>query len=85
MLMYQKVEENGRGAKLAKIAIIAPLIVSCFLSYMNIIYLKRTQILCKIEIQREKEFFNCENFEKNKFLSLGLSNIGALCTKTLTS
>ena len=85
MLIQLKNSEDWRRAINANFAKMAPLPIFQFLSYINIIYLKRTDFSHRIRIQEKIALSYIKNFEKFKFFSFGLFHIGALCSKTLNA
>ena len=85
MLMQLKNSEDQRRAINANFAKMAPLPIFQFLSYINIIFLKRTNFSHRIRIQEKIAQSYIKNFEKNQIFSFGLFHIGALCSKTLNA
>ena len=72
MLMQLKNSEDWRRAINANFAKMAPLPIFQFLSYINIIYLKRTDFSHRIRIQEKISQSQIQNFEKIKFFRQAL-------------
>ena len=63
--------------------LLSPPLETQFLSYINMMYLKRSHFLCRWSIQTAKFNFVFEKTKKKSIFCFALIHIGALCSKTL--
>ena len=85
MLMQLKNSEDWRSTINANFAKMAPLPIFQFLSYINIIYLKRTDFSHRIRIQEKIAQSYIKNFEKNQFSQVPITESIPLQIATIMS
>ena len=84
MLVLLKKCMNGRGASMVIFLMFGPLQWAYFLSYNNIMYLKRSDFFRRFMIMKIKDTVQDEKLEKIQFYCFHPCHVGVLCSKTLT-